>query len=74
MKSLVLQLLLPPVAFMFPWLIPAVQGNRIRFAILLALWTAGLVVMTRIWAGPGLIMLVSLGLFALITTRVRISS
>lgn len=74
MKTLLIQLLLPPVVILFPWLIPALQGQWLRFGLLGGGWAFGVTMATCLWAGPGLILLTLLGLFAVITTRISVTS
>jgi len=74
MNTILIQLLLPPVVILVPWLIPALRGQWLRFGLLGGGWAFGVAITTCLWAGPGLILLTLLGLFAVVTTRIRVTS
>ncbi|MPZ46683.1 MAG: hypothetical protein GEV05_25520 [Betaproteobacteria bacterium] len=72
MKKLLVIVLLPPVAFVLPWFIPAVNRQWVRAAALLLLWLLGYGVMLSLWSGVGMLLVAALGLWAVFTTTVEI--
>lgn len=74
MKAFVIQLMLAPVAFLIPWLIPVTQKQWLRALWVGTAWTASLIVMLKLWSGPGFAAFAGLGLFALATTRIKLVS
>lgn len=72
MNALLTQLLLPPVVVVCPWLMPALRRQWTRCGVLAALWGIGIGMTLFAWAGPGFLLLLALGLFALTTTRVSV--
>lgn len=71
-KSVLMQLLLPPLAVAVPWLLPAAGRDWPRFWVNLCIWALGWCVTKFLWAGPGLILLLCLGFFSAMTTRIKI--
>lgn len=74
MKALLLQLLLPPVVIATPWLLPGLRQQWLKFGAIFLLWVLGWCLTLFVWAGPGVILLMSLGLFSAFTTRIRITN
>jgi len=61
---------LAPVSLLLPWLLPAWQGHRRLAGGLLVGWIAGWGVMLGIWAGPGFLLLLAVGLCSAFLTRI----
>lgn len=74
MRALLTQLLLPPVVLVCPWLIPALRRQWGRCVALATLWAVGVGLTLFVWSGPGFLLLLALGLFALATTRVPVAA
>lgn len=67
-----LYLFAAPVVFVLPWLPSAIEKQWLAFFLWSAAWLGALWVTTELWAGPGLLGLMSLGIAATIHTRWRL--
>jgi hypothetical protein len=71
-KALLLQLLLPPLVFIAPWLPCAAKGEWLSFSVVLMIWALGWCTTLLLWAGPGFILLVTLGIMSVARARFSI--
>lgn len=72
MKYLLLQLILPPIIFFMPWLLPAWHRQWDKTGLLFILWCGCLGVLLFKWAGVGLLLFMTLGALTLLTARVQL--
>lgn len=72
MKQWLLYLIAAPVVFLLPWLPSAISKNWLACATWAVAWLVSVWVTTELWAGPGLLALLSLGIAATIHTRWRL--
>lgn len=73
MRNLLLALLLVPLVLLLPWIVPAWQRRRGRALLVGGLWLAGLATALFVALGPGLLLLLTLGVFQLLITSVPLS-
>jgi hypothetical protein len=66
-KALLLQLLL-----IAPWLPCAAKGEWLSFSVVLMIWALGWCTTLLLWAGPGFILLVTLGIMSVARARFSI--
>lgn len=70
MKKWFCAVALAPVSLLLPWLLPAWQGHRRLAASLLFAWLTGWALMLGLWAGPGFLLLLAMGLCGAYLTRI----
>lgn len=73
MTAWLLRIGLAPVAMCLPWLIPAWQKKWTMASALAACWLAGWACTLWLWAGPGFITVLTVGLFATWATKLKVS-
>lgn len=72
MMRVALYLLAAPVVFIFPWLPFTLRRQWTPSAVWLTLWLVSLWVTIELWAGPGVIALLTLGVASTISTKFRL--
>lgn len=73
MTAWLLRLTLAPVAVCLPWLIPAWQRQWRLATSLGACWLMGWSCTLLLWAGPGFIMILLVGLIAAWATKLEVA-
>jgi hypothetical protein len=73
MKKLAALVLLPPVVFVLPWILAAINRRWIGAAVLFVLWCAGLVITFKLWSGVGIGILLMLGLWSALTSVIEVT-
>lgn len=73
MTAWLLRVGLAPVALLLPWLIPSLQKNWKMACSLAACWLAGWACTLWFWAGPGFVMVLTIGLVATWLTQLSVS-
>lgn len=71
MNKWIVWLLVPPIAFLFPWSLAMFGRRWVSAGVLLALWAAGWVLTLWVWSGVGIALLVALGLWVAFTGAVE---
>lgn len=72
MRSLLMQLALPPLLVFAPWAPSAWQRNWSKFTWMFTAWLIAWALTLLLWAGPGFLCLFALGLYSAFTTQIEV--
>lgn len=72
MRAFLMQLALPPLVVAAPWAPSAWQRNWTQFTWWLVAWLMAWALTLFLWAGPGFLCLLAMGLYSAFTTKINL--
>jgi hypothetical protein len=72
MRAWAVLLIVPWVVLAFPWAVALMRGRRTEAAGLATLWAAGWACAVWLWFGPGMAVVLGLGLAVVFTTTIEL--